>query len=73
MERIEIHTETIRLDQALKLSCLVMSGAEAKLEIQAGEVTVNGETCLQRGKKLRAGDQFSFAGQDFVIEGPAEV
>lgn len=67
MEKIEIHTDYIRLDQALKLAVLVGSGAEAKALIQEGEVTVNGEVCTMRGKKLRDKDQVSLGGESFEI------
>ena len=58
--QIKIDTDFIRLDSALKLSDLVESGGHAKAVIQDGEVKVNGEICLQRGKKLRAGDNFEY-------------
>ncbi|MFW5979477.1 MAG: RNA-binding S4 domain-containing protein [Halanaerobium sp.] len=56
MEEIKINSETINLDQFLKWANLVMSGGEAKHLIQAGEVEVNGEIELKRGKTLKAGD-----------------
>ena len=46
----------ITLGQALKASDLVGSGGEAKVLIQAGEVTVNGEVETRRGRKLESGD-----------------
>ena len=39
----------------------------AKLEIQEGRVSVNGEICTMRGKKLYPGDQFTYEGEAFVI------
>lgn len=64
MERqeITITTEFIRLDALLKLADAVSSGGEAKVLIQEGEVTVNGEVCTQRGKKLRPGDRAVLSG-----------
>ena len=56
METITITTEFIRLQDLMKLANLASSGGEAKMLIQDGQVTVNGEICLQRGKKLRPGD-----------------
>ena len=56
MEKIEITTEFIKLDALLKFSGLCETGGEAKLCVEDGLVKVNGETCLQRGKKLRPGD-----------------
>ena len=61
--RLEITTEYITLDAALKFAALCSTGGEAKLVIKDGLVMVNGEICTQRGKKLRSGDTFSYDGQ----------
>lgn len=61
--------EFIKLGQALKAAGLVDSGVEAKIVIQGGEVLVNGEVDLRRGKKLVAGDMVSFRGREIRIEG----
>ena len=68
MEQIEIKTEYIKLDALLKFAAAVGTGGEAKQVIADGMVKVNGETCTQRGKKLRAGDRVEFAGLSFEIE-----
>lgn len=68
MEKINIVTEYIKLDSLLKLAALVGTGGEAKYVISEGMVTVNGEVCTQRGKKLRPGDRVSFAGNELEIE-----
>ncbi|MBR5586420.1 MAG: RNA-binding S4 domain-containing protein [Clostridia bacterium] len=57
---IKITTPFIKLDQLLKFAGLVSTGGEAKEVILAGEVTVNGEVCLMRGKKIYPGDEISF-------------
>lgn len=44
------------LGQALKAASLVGTGGEAKVLIQAGEVSVNGEVESRRGRKLEEGD-----------------
>ena len=44
------------LGQALKASSLVGTGGEAKVLIQAGEVSVNGEVETRRGRRLQEGD-----------------
>ncbi|MBD5099600.1 MAG: RNA-binding S4 domain-containing protein [Clostridiales bacterium] len=67
-ERIKINTEFIKLDALLKFAGLVETGGEAKLAIQNGEVTVNGEPCTMRGKKLRPGDRAELDGQTLVVE-----
>lgn len=68
MEKISIVTEYIKLDSLLKLAALVGTGGEAKYVISEGMVTVNGEVCTKRGKKLRPGDRVSFAGNELEIE-----
>ena len=67
MEKITINTEFIKLDSLLKFAALVGTGGEAKYVISEGMVTVNGEVCTMRGKKLRPGDKVSFQGLDFEI------
>lgn len=68
-QKVPIHTAYIRLDAFLKLSGAAATGGEAKVKIQAGEVSVNGEVCLMRGKKLRAGDVVSLAGRALEVAG----
>ena len=64
---VVIGTEFIKLESAMKLANILPSGGTAKLEIQEGNVLVNGEVCTMRGKKLYPGDQFSFNGQVWCI------
>ena len=52
--------EFIKLGQALKKASLVGSGVDAKMVIQDGQVQVNGQTELQRGKKLHDGDVVTY-------------
>ena len=68
MNQIKIKDEYIKLGQALKLAGMVGSGVEAKVVIQDGQVFVNGEVELQRGKKLHPGDIFSFNGEEAQIQ-----
>jgi len=60
MNEIKINTDIIKLDAFLKWAAIAQSGAEAKFFIQDSLVKVNGEICLQRGKKLTKGDTVSF-------------
>ena len=69
MEEIIIRDEYIKLEQALKLSGEVSMGSEAKYAIKEGRVLLNGEVELQRGKKLRNGDIFTFNNHDYKIIG----
>ena len=64
---IPIGTEFIKLESAMKLANIVPSGGSAKLEIQEGFVTVNGEVCTMRGKKLYPGDRFAYEGDEYLI------
>ncbi len=67
METISITTEYIKLQDLLKLAAAVQTGGEAKFVIQEGDVTVNGEVCTMRGKKLRPGDDVCFNGQHYAV------
>jgi len=58
----------IKLGQALKKAGLEESGADAKEDIQAGLVKVNGQVDTRRGKKLVDGDVVEYKGQKFKIE-----
>ena len=60
--------EFIKLGQALKKAGLVESGVDAKFFIQDGQVKLNGETEIQRGKKLYDGDEVEFEGNMIKIE-----
>lgn len=66
METITITTEYIKLQDLLKFAAAVETGGEAKLVIQEGDVTVNGEVCTMRGKKIRPGDVVAFRGQEYA-------
>lgn len=59
MDTFEIKGDFIALHQLLKACDWVSSGGEAKSVIQSGEVLVNGQVEIQRGKKLRTGDVVS--------------
>ncbi len=61
------NSEYITLGQLMKAAGLVMSGSEAKAIIKDGEVLVNGEKEIRRGRKLRAGDQVLFDGQTIEV------
>ena len=67
METITITTEFIKLQDLMKFADMVSSGGEAKVLIQEGEGSVNGEVCLQRGRKIRPGDVVSFQGGQYTV------
>lgn len=66
-ETISIRTEWIKLDQLLKFSGAVDTGGHGKELIVSGKVLVNGEVCLQRGKKIRPGDVVCANGEEFEV------
>lgn len=68
-QEIAIHTEYIKLDQLLKFAGLAETGGQGKELVQDGEVKVNGEVCLMRGKKIRAGDVVTFNGVTLTVTG----
>lgn len=65
--KIREEDEFIKLGQALKKAGLVDSGVDAKLVILDGQVKVNGEVELRRGKKLYDGDIVSFDGETVKV------
>ena len=67
METIYINEEYIRLDSLMKFAGLCNSGGRAKYLIQNGEVTLNGEVCTQRGKKIRPGDEIKYQNRTVKI------
>ena len=69
---VAIHTEFIKLQDFLKFCDAAGSGGMAKNFVQEGLVSVNGEVCTMRGKKLRPGDVVSFDGGSWVVTGHAD-
>ena len=68
METIKLREDYIKLGQALKAAGLAESGVDAKYAIEVGLVQVNGQTVLQRGKKLVDGDVVTYRGEIIKIE-----
>ena len=68
MMQIEISDGFIKLGQAMKLAGLVSEGAQAKLEIQSGNVFVNQEQETRRGRKLYPGDTFTWKGREIQVK-----
>lgn len=64
--QVTIKTEFIKLDSLLKFAGLCDTGGFAKELVQQGAVSVNGEVCTMRGKKIRSGDVVSV--DKFVVE-----
>jgi ribosome-associated protein len=68
MQIIKLREDYIKLGQALKAAGLVESGVDAKVFILEGQVKVNGNTEVQRGKKLYDGDVVEFNDETIKIE-----
>lgn len=67
MNEIKITTDFIKLDSFLKLASAVSTGGHAKMVITGGEVKVNGQVCIMRGKKLHEGDIVEFEGITYKV------
>jgi len=72
-KQIFISTDFITLDSFLKLSGAVISGGQAKVEIQSGNVLVNNEVCLMRGKKIRENDTVKFNNMLFEVKNSEKI
>lgn len=64
---MEISTDYIKLDSFLKMTGAVGTGGEAKIRITEGEVRVNGEVELRRGRKLYPGDRVQLGDETFLV------
>lgn len=60
-------SETLRLDDALKLAGVAATGGAAKTLIQGGAVRVNGAVETRRKRKLVEGDVVEVGGETFEI------
>ena len=69
MQRAEVSITTpfIRLEALLKLAGVCDTGGMAKQVIQAGDVSVDGQVCTQRGRKLYPGAVVSLAGVELTV------
>jgi ribosome-associated protein len=63
MRDVRIDGDMIRLGQFLKLADLIETGGEGKILISSGDVTVNGEVDLRRGRQLHKGDVVTVLGR----------
>ena len=68
MKIVTITTEYIKLQDLLKLAYAVATGGEAKIRVQEGAVTVNGQVCTQRGKKIRPGDTVVYENNEYGVQ-----
>lgn len=71
-DKITIKTPFIKLDSLLKFAGLTETGGDAKIVVAEGRVTVNGEVCTQRGKKIFPGDKIGVSELGIELEVEAE-
>lgn len=62
LQTVPIRDESIRLGQLLKLADVVGDGAMARMVIENGEVSVDGEIVMRRGTQVRPGQIVEYAG-----------
>ena len=65
MNKVLINKEPVELFKLLKFEGLVSTGGEAKLVIDEGMVSVNGQIEMRKRRKMVAGDTFEFDDQQF--------
>jgi len=68
----DTESQTIRLDNFLKLAGAASTGGHAKMMVQGGEVLVNGEVETRRRRKLILGDVVNVAGEEYCLEEESE-
>ena len=67
MRKVPISEDVIRLGQLLKLAGAVEAGGDVKVLLRSGEVTVNGDPELRRGRQVRRGDVVGVAGDEIRV------
>lgn len=67
MRAVSIGGDMIRLGQFLKLADLIDTGGEGKILIASGDVTVNGEVDVRRGRQLHPGDVVEVQGRSAQV------
>ncbi|SDI86262.1 ribosome-associated protein [Frankineae bacterium MT45] len=67
MREVSIREDSIRLGQLLKLADVVQNGSDVKELLAAGEVLVNSEVELRRGRQLVRGDRVLVGGEELLV------
>ncbi len=67
MKDIKVDTDIIKLDAFLKWSGIASQGSDAKFYIKNGDIKLNDEVEVQRGKKLVKGDIVEFNGESYKV------
>lgn len=66
-QEVPITGGSIRLGQLLKLAGVVPDGAMARMVIENGEVTVDGQPALRRGHQVHPGAVVKYADADLLV------
>jgi ribosome-associated protein len=64
---VEVDRLPVRLGQFLQLAGIADTGADAKILLAGGEVLVDGEADVRRGRQLHPGDVVSFQGHSLQV------
>ena len=67
MNQVILEKEPVELYKILKFEGIVESGGKAKAVITEGQVQVNGEVEIQKGKKIVSGDIIEFAQEKYQM------
>ena len=72
---VELSREPTELYKILKFESMVTSGGEAKAAVASGQVLVNGESEIQKRKKIVSGDTIEFGEEKIVLKlsDPADI
>jgi ribosome-associated protein len=70
---VPIRDDSIRLGQFMKLADLIDRGSDAKAELAADAVTVNGTVETRRGRQLHPGDTVTVATRSARVVHATEV
>ena len=68
MKEVEITKEPVELYKILKFEGMASSGGQAKLVIEQGLVSVNGEVETRKRKKIISGDVIDYASEKIKIK-----
>ncbi|NER84668.1 MAG: RNA-binding S4 domain-containing protein, partial [Leptolyngbya sp. SIO1D8] len=68
VEKFVSRSSFIKLDQFLKWQQIVQTGGEAKMLIYDGQVAVNGEMELRRGRKLFERDVVTVGDRAYEVQ-----
>jgi ribosome-associated protein len=72
MQEFQLKTEYIELIKLLKRLGFAETGGHAKILVEEGEISLNGQPEFRKRAKLRDGDEVEIMGEKISIRGAAE-